>query len=556
MQGKPVECRHCAATVVAFGPESDASLSQDSKAFERKERWPVDEFPVLPGDNHVIAVITTADTEILTLSHVVKTLPVGLPAVRAVNPGSIASIERFMDETIEQCHTAVVVRLLGGKRSFDAGLDRIRESCLRRGVPFIACAGDSAPDLELTALSTVPPETVQQVFTYFVHGGPDNLRNLLLTLSGLPAQPAQPLPWFGLYHPDGEVPPRDPAKPTVALLFYRAHWMSRNLDFVDALVRQLEVLECNALPVFVYSLKAENFGQIEALLQEAGIDVIINTLSFAMGAESVEFLRRFDVPVLQAIVSTSSREQWLRNPAGLTPIDTAMNVALPEFDGTIITVPVSFKEQADHDEALGTTVSRYVADPERVNYVARLARNWGRLRRIPNKQKKIAFVLSNYPTKNARIGNAVGLDTPASVVGVLKAMAAAGYDVQNMPASGDELIVEIIDRCSNDRDFLTEDQLANAVGHVTSGEYRRWFEGFPADVRHQLTETWGEPPGEVFRYGDDAGHSGHYARQRLRRRSTPSRFWGASHRHLPLAGNAADPSLPRFLPLDTGRLRS
>ena len=37
-------------------------------------------------------------------------------------------------------------------------------------------------------------------------------------------------------------------------------------------------------------------------------------------------------------------------------------------------------------------------------------------------------MLSAYPTKHARIGNAVGLDTPASVVALLAAMRDAGYD--------------------------------------------------------------------------------------------------------------------------------
>ncbi|MDE3078137.1 MAG: cobaltochelatase subunit CobN, partial [Chloroflexota bacterium] len=270
----------------------------------------------------------------------------------------------------------------------------------------------------------------------------------------------------------------------------------------DALTRRLEQLSCNVLPVFVYSLKPENVTQVEPLLRQAKVDLIVNTLSFAMGAESVEWLKRFDVPVLQAIVSTSSHAQWHGSPAGLTPIDTAMNVALPEFDGAIITVPVSFKEQSARDDVLGTAVLRYAADPERVDYFARLAANWARLRRVPNEEKRVAFVLSNYPTKNARIGNAVGLDTPASVVEVLKAMADQGYQVGELPAGGDELIQQIIDRCSNDRDFLTEQQLAGAVGHVPARQYQGWFDGFPAGVRRQLTTSWGKAPGTVFRYQD------------------------------------------------------
>src|SRR5581483_11611226 len=82
--------------------------------------------------------------------------------------------------------------------------------------------------------------------------------------------------------------------PAIALLFYRAHWMSGNTDFVDALAERLQELGCRPLPIFVYSLKPEHAAQIEPLLREARVDAIINTLSFSMGAGSVEWLQRLD----------------------------------------------------------------------------------------------------------------------------------------------------------------------------------------------------------------------------------------------------------------------
>ena len=131
--------------------------------------------------------------------------------------------------------------------------------------------------------------------------------------------------------------------------------------------------------------------------------------------------------------------------------------------------------------------------------MARLAIRWAGLRHKPNSEKKIAIILSNYPTKDARIGNAVGLDTPASVVRLLEALKLQGYKVVGIPESGDELVHRIIDRCSNDEDSLTEEQLRLAVGHVSSRQYREWFQNFPDQVKQQLEETWGEPPGQVYR---------------------------------------------------------
>src|SRR5699024_10674227 len=97
-------------------------------------------------------------------------------------------------------------------------------------------------------------------------------------------------------------------------------------------------------------------------------------------------------------------------------MDSANQIAIPEFDGRIITVPFSFKE-IDADG-----LPRYVADPERSARVASIAVSHARLRHVPTAERRVALVLSAYPTKHARIGNAVGLDTPVSTIRLLRRM--------------------------------------------------------------------------------------------------------------------------------------
>jgi len=179
--------------------------------------------------------------------------------------------------------------------------------------------------------------------------------------------------------------------------------------------------------------------------------------------------------MVQAIVSTGTEEDWLDSDLGLGPIDTAMSVALPEFDGRLISVPISFKEDASADGSGGLAgrLQRYVPSDDRVELVARLAIKQANLALKPNSEKKIAVILSNYPTKDARIGNAVGLDTPNSAVLVLNALKDAGYKVTDIPETGDELVHRIIERCSNDRDSLTEEQLRLAAGHARHEACRR-----------------------------------------------------------------------------------
>jgi cobaltochelatase CobN len=488
----------------------------------------------------LIFYLSTADTELLTLSHAVRRLPDGFVGVRGANlTGSGPEAVDALLEQIESSAELVILRLLGGKRAFEAGFERLERACRERRALLIALPGDQQPDLDLAASTTVPADVAAQVFEYLLHGGVDNFCQLLryasdqLLGSRHGWQPPKPLPWYGLYHPqlghtdlETLLGRRGAENPTVAIVFYRAHWMSGNLEFVDALVRRLEALGANALPAFCYSLKDESAeesgtpGVFRDLLLDAQgtprFDCLINTLSFSMGkltvegptvagGWSVDFLNWLDRPILQAVLATSTTDQWETSPGGLNPIDTAMNVAMPEFDGRIITVPISFKEAVAKDERTGASLQRYAPRADRVDLLARLALAWARLRRTPSSQKRVALVLANYPTKNARIGNAVGLDTPASVINILSALRAAGYSVGEIPETGDALIHELIETCSYDREFLTDQQAERAVGKVTASQYREWFDGFTAPTQAQLREHWGEPPGEVYCYSSADG---------------------------------------------------
>src|SRR5262249_38935877 len=137
------------------------------------------------------------------------------------------------------------------------------------------------------------------------------------------------------------------------------HLLSGNTAFVDALVDEIEARGANPLAVYAYSLK-ETSSPAQGGLPDAltyfseGVDAVITTTSFAMGQVnpdgptdagwSVEALTRLGVPVVQAIAVGGPRAQWDSSQRGLTPLETAMNVALPEFDGRIVGPPISFKE--------------------------------------------------------------------------------------------------------------------------------------------------------------------------------------------------------------------
>ena len=379
-----------------------------------------------------LVLVTTADTDILTADRALAGLPQEFPQVRAFNPVALES-EEARAELLSAVGEAgaVVLRLLGGKRAMTGSFDPLVNLCHERGIPLIACPGHQEWDEDLVTACSVPVAELETVFSYLIRGGIPNFRNLFLFLSdtylgsSFGHEAPEPVPWEGIYHPDANAEESVdvetfirnrflPDRPSVGLLFYRAHWMSGNLQFVDDLIRCLESRELNVLPVYSYSLKhnPEEDGQRSRTLTSfmaaengtARVHCIINTMGLAMSdlsqdegtgptiatGWSVDLLDALDVPIIQGIVSTGTRQEWEENSLGLGPIDTAMNVALPEFDGRIITVPISFKEETagSNGNALATSrLQRYVAAPDRMDSLARLAAKWAGLRLKSNADK-------------------------------------------------------------------------------------------------------------------------------------------------------------------------
>ncbi|EPN13323.1 cobaltochelatase subunit CobN, partial [Pseudomonas syringae pv. actinidiae ICMP 19070] len=76
--------------------------------------------------------------------------------------------------------------------------------------------------------------------------------------------------------------------------------------------------------------------------------------------------------------------------------------------------------------------------------------------RLPNADKRVALILANYPTRDGRIGNGVGLDTPAATLNILRAMQAEGYPLAQLPDSGTELIQQLLGGVTNDLDSIDQ----------------------------------------------------------------------------------------------------
>ncbi|WP_205695688.1 cobaltochelatase subunit CobN [Conexibacter sp. SYSU D00693] len=468
----------------------------------------------------MLAFLTTADTEVLAAAHAVAELPDDFPRVRCANPYGVEDVEPFLDDVLQDARV-VVVRLLGGRRAWPEGVAALRARAQRDGLALVLLAGEAEPDAELAELSTVPAGAVAQAFAYLRHGGVENTAQLLrfladsFLLRGDGFEEPRELPDLGVYVPgrgdvalDDAVAAFDPAKPTVGIVFYRSHRVTGNTAFVDALAREVEAAGANALCAWSYSLRPDAEGRVPVLEQLRGrVDALVTTVLASGGAHAgdaedwqAEALEALDVPVLQALCATTSRARWEESDMGLTPLDAAMQVAIPEFDGRIIGVPVSFKEPLEEGGAspVGTPVLHYRPDLERCGRMARLAVRHARLGKTAPGEAKVAIVLSSFPTKHARIGNAVGLDTPASALALLDALRDAGYVVEHDFADGDALIHALIAAGGHDQEFLTDEQLQTSTARLPAADYARWFQTLPEELRTSITETWGPPPGEWY----------------------------------------------------------
>ncbi|MGW0701233.1 cobaltochelatase subunit CobN [Streptomyces sp. NPDC002867] len=453
----------------------------------------------LPSQPRIL-LLSTSDTDLLSARAAA-----GPVAYRFANPSRlpVEDLPGLLEGT-----DLVVVRLLGGLRAWQEGIDLL----LAQDRPVVVLTGEQAPDAQLMETSTVPIGIAAEAHAYLAHGGPANLEQLArflsdtVLLTGHGFEPPAAAPTWGRL---ARTPRREADGPLIAVLYYRAHHMSGNTAFVDALCGAIEDAGGRALPLYVASLRAP---EPELLEQLRSADALVTTVLAAGGTRPAEAsaggddeswdagaLAALDVPILQALCLTGPRSAWEDSDEGLSPLDAASQVAVPEFDGRLITVPFSFKE-IDEDG-----LPAYVADPERAARVAGTAVRHARLRHIPNARKRIALVLSAYPTKHSRIGNAVGLDTPASAVALLRRLRAEGYDFgpeADIPGlvsgDGDELIHALIEAGGHDQDWLTEEQLARNPVRIPAADYKRWYAELPAELREAVEEHWGPAPGEMF----------------------------------------------------------
>ena len=478
-----------------------------------------------PGD---VLFLSAADTELAAIAAAYRMVAPAF-SLRVASLSSLKhpmSVDAYIERTARHAKL-IVVRALGGAGYFHYALEALHAVARRTGAAIAVLPGDDKPDQGLDSFSTVDADALQTLWAYLIEGGADNSESLIrfcaaLIGKGDKPEPAIPLLKAGIWYPrrgaigveewrnlqramsvggetdlatnKGDLAP----SPVVAICFYRALVQSGDTAPVAALVEALDVEGIRALPVFVSSLKdAVCADTIRSVFGAVTPDVVINATGFAVSAPGAErkatVLDEQGAVVLQAVFSSSSREAWENSSQGLSARDLAMNVALPEVDGRVLSRAISFKSAARFDAAVEANIVSHQPDTNRAAFVARLAANWARLRRTCARDRRVAIVMANYPNRDGRLGNGVGLDTPAGTMEVLRAMQEQDYSVDDLPADGDALMQHLMagpTNAANDGREIRET--------LSLSRYKTFFESLPISIQDAVTLRWGAPERDPF----------------------------------------------------------
>ncbi|WP_339104431.1 cobaltochelatase subunit CobN [Haloterrigena salinisoli] len=440
-----------------------------------------------------------------------------------------ADVEEFVEELTD---AAAAIFWLHGAEDSMPGYDYATGALEEAGVPLIVKSTGDAFAFEDT---TVTEEHRDLAYEYLEKGGTINVANLCRFLVSeyegrdLAYDEPTELPTEGVYHPDHPgieyedlLETHDPDLPTVAIWFYESHWTHENTRYVDAQVRALEEQGANALPIFC-NPATDTDEQEDAewvtdnwLIDDAGepvVDAVLSSFMFSLSmdergrsasdegdsAEDV-FLDRLGVPVLQTVTTMRSRSRYESSDTGVMGFELALSVALPEFDGNVITHPISGKERTDDEAGIGSAPKHHFPIEDRIDHATRLAVNWAELRHTPNEDKRVAVVLHNYPPSDDGIGTAFGLDSPESTVNLLEELEARGYDLgDDMPDSGQSLVEKLTSQLTlEDRWVAPEDVRDLSVDVVSPDTYEDWFSNADERFQENVIEEWGEAPDRPF----------------------------------------------------------
>ena len=410
-----------------------------------------------------------------------------------------AQLDHYLTSTANQAKL-VLVRLLGGRGHWSYGLEQLqRWKDGGAGRHLVILAGTDDQNNELHGLGSISLALADRLAELLREGGVDNLGEVLRALELL-LQEQQPDPTNLQLLPMPDPAPwdwREDAGPRIGVVLYRAQLQAGDVSLAEALC--LACRERGLCPrlLWVSSLRDPGVqaGVID-LLQSQQVELVVAGTSFASVKTAEAGLgsplwEQLNVPVLQMLSSSRSRESWRNSSRGLDPLDLSLQVVMPELDGRLTTRPCAFREQQMTAPEMGAAVPSQVPDLEGIDWLIDHSQRWIRLRQTKNSDRRVGMVLANYPVKDGRVANGVGLDTPASCVAMLHWLKQSGHNLGpgTLPSDGDALMQFLLQGRTNSPEGLHRP----ALDYLALDVYEQWWAGVPSEARAKIEQRWGQP---------------------------------------------------------------
>ncbi|ABX08816.1 cobaltochelatase subunit CobN [Prochlorococcus marinus] len=410
-----------------------------------------------------------------------------------------AKIDHYLTTTAESSRI-ILIRLLGGKGHWSYGLDQLKKWQEKNNSrKLIVISGTKEHELELNELSNIELDVTFKIGELFRLGGTENI-NTVLKILGLilnkkeidPSKiafkkPADPTKWDW----------QDEQGPKVGIIYYLSTLQSGNQEIAVEINKSLRKNNLVPRVLWVTSLKKLRVQQeILKIFKQERVSCILTATAFA----SVKFSEVYEgkliwdeinKPLLQLLTSTRSQEEWKSSHRGLSPLDFSLQIVLPELDGKINTRIVAFREFESVNKDLYSKIEKYKPYKSGISWLIKYIKSTIDLYYLNNNEKKIAIVLANYPIKDGRIANGVGLDTPLSLVKTMSWLKQNGYTLNenNIPKNSKELIKQILSKRTNSNESLQKAPL----DYLSLEDYLGWWGTLTLYSRKKVIEKWGEP---------------------------------------------------------------
>ena len=464
-------------------------------------------------DTAEICFLSSADSEISLLSKALGYFDV-YPSLRLTNILKLEDkelIDEYISKTLKDTKI-IIARILGGKNYWSYGIDKIVESHYKKGNDIIFFPGDDKFDEQLYALSTIKGKRYRELWAYFIEGGPINARNALEYIKYIKFNSPKPdiankLNSLGIYWPNNydlnaieiERCWAQKNREIIGITFYSALLQSGQTGIIDELIKELNNKNYNCLPIYSKSFKDKtNSNLARYLFKKYSPKSIINLTGFSLmdsaGKELSTIFDNKERPVFQGILSSMSEHDWKHSTKGLNNRDIIMNVSLPELDGRIITKTIAFKEKIGFDSKTQIDLYEFKPHIAGVKYISNLVDRWNLLSKLKNNNKKVFISLANYPNKDSRIGNGVGLDTPESIIRFAKKMSSGGYLIGNFPDKSDIFMQILLSGQTNSK----KKKNSSNNQRMSLKDYSTYYNEIPLKLRNDIEKQWGKPIDDPF----------------------------------------------------------